>query len=104
MPWNERAEIIGNIKGVSLVSYVKDDDGSVCEAIRRIKPDAFANGGDRKINNTPEMELCDFLDIQMLWKMGGADKPQSSSWLVNNAMEKLNGTTKQEFRSLLDKG
>jgi len=27
----------------------------------------------------------------MLWSIGGKDKPQSSSWLVNKAMEQLNG-------------
>ena len=93
MPWKQRAEIMGNIKGVGMVSSVDDKDGSVCEAIRRIKPDIFANGGDRKINNTPETELCDYLDIQTLWGVGGTSKPQSSSWLVNKAMEQLNGTT-----------
>jgi len=91
MTWEERAEIIGNIKGVVMVSNVDDSDGTVCEALRRHKPDAFANGGDRKKDNTPEMEVCDELGIQMLWCVGGADKPQSSSWLVNKAMEQLNG-------------
>ena len=91
MPWDERAEIIGNIKGVSVVSTVDDSDGTVCEALKRHRPSAFANGGDRKKNNTPEMEVCDDLGIQMLWAIGGADKPQSSSWLVNKAMEQLNG-------------
>ena len=73
-----------------MVSSVDDRDGTVCEAIRRLKPDAFANGGDRQENNTPEIELCEFLDIQMLWAIGGKNKPQSSSWLVNKAMEQLN--------------
>jgi cytidyltransferase-like protein len=91
MPWKERAEIMGNIKGVSLVSSVKDPDGPVCEAIRRLRPDAFANGGDRKKENTPEMDTCEELGIQMFWGIGGTDKPQSSSWLVNKAMEQLNG-------------
>jgi len=104
MPWKERAEIIGNIKGVSLVTGVDDTDETVCHALGYHRPDAFANGGDRKKKNTPEMELCDELGIQMLWGIGGTDKPQSSSWLVNKAMEQINGTTKQEFRSLLDKG
>ena len=90
MPWQERAEILGNLKGVSLVTAVDDADGTVCQAIRNHKPQAFANGGDRKKDNTPEMQLCEFLDIQMLWSIGGADKPQSSSWLVNKAMEQLN--------------
>ena len=92
MPWEERAEIMGNIKGVRLVTNVDDSDGTVCKAIQRHRPDAFANGGDRKKNNTPEMEVCDDLGIQMLWGIGGTTKPQSSSWLVSKAMEKLNET------------
>ena len=44
MPWKERAEIIGNIKGVSIVSNVDDSDGTVCKALQRHKPNAFANG------------------------------------------------------------
>ena len=94
MPWKQRAEIIGNIKGVTIVTNVDDSDGTVCNAIKRHKPDAFANGGDRKKNNTPEMDLCNELGIKMLWSVGGSTKPQSSSWLVNKAMEQLNGTTK----------
>ena len=91
MPWKERAEIIGNIKGVSLVVAVNDEDGTVCEALRRHKPDAFANGGDRKTQNTPEMDVCEELGIQMMWAIGGNDKPQSSSWLVDKLKENQNG-------------
>ncbi len=94
MPYEERANILGNIKGVTVVSNVDDSDGTVCEALKRIRPAAFANGGDRKENNTPEMSLCNELGIHLLWNVGGADKPQSSSWLVNKAMEQLNGTAK----------
>ena len=90
MPWQERAHIMGNIKGVTLVTSVDDRDGTVCAAIKHHRPDAFANGGDRKKNNTPEMDLCEELGVQMLWGIGGKDKPQSSSWLVNKAMEQLN--------------
>ena len=91
MPWKERAEIIGNIKGVSLVVAVNDEDGTVCEALRRHTPDAFANGGDRKTQNTPEMDVCEELGIQMMWAIGGNDKPQSSSWLVDKLKENQNG-------------
>ncbi len=94
MPWKQRAEIIGNIKGVSIVTTVDDTDGTVCDAIQRHQPHAFANGGDRKKNNTPEMNLCNELGVQLLWNVGGGDKPQSSSWLVNKAMEQLNATSK----------
>ena len=72
MSWEERAEIIGSIRGVVQVEHVDDSDNSVCEAIKRCRPDAFANGGDRKGNNTPEVAL---------WNVGGG-KIQSSSKLV----------------------
>ena len=91
MPWQERAEIMGNIKGVTIVTSVDDSDGTVCEALVRCKPAAFANGGDRKEKNTPEMDLCEHIGIEMMWAIGGNSKPQSSSWLVNNIKEKQNG-------------
>ena len=91
MPWKERAEIMGNIKGVRLVTQVDDSDGTVCEALKKHKPDAFANGGDRKTENTPEMDVCEELGIQMMWSIGGNDKPQSSSWLVDKLKENKNG-------------
>jgi len=91
MPWEERAEIMGNIKGVRFVTAVDDNDGTVCEALRRHKPDAFANGGDRKTENTPEMDVCEELGIQMMWAIGGNNKPQSSSWLVDKLKENQNG-------------
>jgi D-beta-D-heptose 7-phosphate kinase/D-beta-D-heptose 1-phosphate adenosyltransferase len=89
MNWRERAEIMASIEGVTEVSGVDDFDGTVCYAIGYHTPDAFANGGDRKKENTPEMDLCDEMGIQMLWGIGGDDKPQSSSWLVNKAIEQL---------------
>jgi len=91
MPYEERAEIMGNIKGVVLVTSVDDSDGTVCEALRRHRPDAFANGGDRKTQNTPEMDVCEELGIQMMWAVGGNNKPQSSSWLVDKLKENQNG-------------
>ena len=83
MPWEERAEILSSIRGVLKVVRVDDSDGTVCEALRREKPDFFANGGDRKTNNTPEMEVCNELGIGLLWEVGGG-KIQSSSDLVKN--------------------
>jgi len=88
MPWEERAEIISEFASVAIVTHFDDSDDTACAAIRKFRPSAFANGGDRKKENTPEMELCDDLGIQMLWGIGGKDKPQSSSWLVDNLREK----------------
>jgi len=84
MPFEERCEIIEGFTATAKTTYVDDSDGTVCEALRRIKPDYFANGGDRKTNNTPEMDVCDELDIEMLWSVGGG-KIQSSSTLVTDA-------------------
>ena len=88
MPWEERAEIIRELTSVDHVVSFNDNDDTANQAIKVHRPDAFANGGDRKKKNTPEMDLCDKLGIQMLWGIGGKDKPQSSSWLVDKLREK----------------
>ncbi len=82
MEFDQRAEILAAVKGVIKVSGVDDSDGTVCKAIRRLKPDYFANGGDRKKHNTPEQAVCEELGVEMLWGIGGNDKANSSSDLV----------------------
>jgi len=84
MPWEERAEILGAIQGVTRVVLVDDKDGTVCEALYRVRPDIFGNGGDRTNKNTPEMALCGKLGIKLAWALGG-EKIQSSSDLVNDS-------------------
>lgn len=81
MTFEERKEIMEALKGVTVVSHVDDSDETVCEALRRLSPDYFANGGDRKSDNVPEVQVCQELGITMLWNIGG-DKTQSSSELV----------------------
>jgi D-beta-D-heptose 7-phosphate kinase/D-beta-D-heptose 1-phosphate adenosyltransferase len=83
MPFDERCEIIEGFSCVGSTTYVQDADGTVCEALRRLKPSYFANGGDRKNNNTPEMQLCTDENIELLWNVGGG-KIQSSSDLVSS--------------------
>tara|TARA_R110002020_G_scaffold252120_5_gene465919 strand:- start:38 stop:556 length:519 start_codon:yes stop_codon:yes gene_type:complete len=84
MPFKERCEIIRGFKCVTATSFVDDEDSTVCEALRRLKPDYFANGGDRKTDNTPEMDVCEELEIELLWGVGG-NKIQSSSTLVSDS-------------------
>ena len=84
MPFEERCEIIDGFTATGETVGVDDSDGTVCEALTRLKPDYFANGGDRKSHNTPEMDLCEKLGIEMLWSVGGG-KVQSSSSLVDEA-------------------
>lgn len=81
MSWKSRARILAAMRGVNYIVNVDDSDGTVCEALRRIKPDYFANGGDRTEENTPELELCKELDIRPLFNIGG-DKVASSSDII----------------------
>ena len=87
MEWERRVEILNAIKGVVLVDSVDDSDGTVCEAIRRLKPTYFANGGDRGRSNTPEQSVCEELDIELLWGIGGEEKIDSSSDLAKKVRD-----------------
>ncbi len=93
MPFKERKEIIGAIQGVDKVVVTRHPkntkDMSVCEALRRVNPDIFANGGDRNKKNIPEVALCRKLGIEMVFNVGRGGKIQSSSWLVNKALKSL---------------
>ena len=85
MPENERKEIIEALRCVDrviLTTHSPDtDDISICETLKELKPDIFANGGDRKADNIPEYKLCKELGIEMVFNVGG-DKVQSSSELL----------------------
>ena len=81
MPWEERAEILRAIRGVVDVVRVNDEDGTVCEALRRIKPDYFANGGDRVESNNAELGVEGW---RFVYGIGGSDKKNSSSKLLKD--------------------
>jgi len=87
MPWSERATIVDNLKMVDFVYEFYDDDGSSIDAIKRVRaayPDAkiiFANGGDRTKDNIPEMS-CQDNNIEFVFGIGGEDKRNSSSWIL----------------------
>lgn len=88
MPEAERQEIIEALEGVSRVVLTKhkpdDEDRSVCESLREIHPDIFANGGDRFADNIPEAILAKELGIELVFGIGRGGKVQSSSWLTAN--------------------
>ena len=54
MPYEERQEILYALKGVVDVVEALDDDDTVCKSLEKLRPDIFANGGDRKEGNVPE--------------------------------------------------
>lgn len=81
-----RQKIIAAMRYVYTVVSVDDSDGTVCEALQRIRPDYFANGGDRNPENTAELKLCTDLGIKPLFNIGGG-KVASSSELVKRSKE-----------------
>lgn len=84
MLYEKRASIAYAIKGVLDVVAADDSDGTVCSTIAKLRPDFFANGGDRGPENTPELRLCTELGIKPLFNIGGK-KTSSSSELVRMA-------------------
>lgn len=92
MPAVDRKEIIEELKCVDEViisSHIKNTkDMSVCKEITKIKPDIFANGGDRFANNIPEFKLCNDLGIKMIFNVGRGGKIRSSSDMLKNYSKK----------------
>jgi cytidyltransferase-like protein len=85
MPASERKAIIENIYQVHRVIEFNDDDNTAIDAIRKVKEMfpmyqvVFANGGDRTKDNVPEMV---FDDVEFVFGVGGEDKKNSSSWIL----------------------
>jgi cytidyltransferase-like protein len=89
MPWEERATIIAALHYVDRVINFDDSDNSAKDAIRKVRaihPTAqiiFANGGDRTKENIPEMDLLEeMLHLDFVFGVGGEDKKNSSSWIL----------------------
>lgn len=87
MPVSERTSIIRNIIGVDYVIDFDDADGSAKHAIWMVRQSypqdriIFANGGDRTQTNIPEMDTKDD-NIEFVFGVGGEDKKNSSSWIL----------------------
>jgi len=92
MTWEERASIIKNLKMVDDVVAFNDDDGTACHAIYQMLSTygesntvIFANGGDRNNGTTPEYEMYkNTYGLEFAWGVGGDDKRNSSSWILND--------------------
>jgi len=90
MPIEERAAIIKELAVVDKVISFDDSDGSACGAIFKVLSTTpsgtkiiFANGGDRTNTTTPEYETYgDMNYVEFVWGVGGEDKKNSSSWIL----------------------
>lgn len=83
MRYEERARILEALDCVFAVIAADDADDTVCKTIETVRPTIFAKGGDRTADNTPEMEICGKLGVDMVFGLGA--KVQASSELVRRA-------------------
>ncbi|MEK7098994.1 MAG: adenylyltransferase/cytidyltransferase family protein [Patescibacteria group bacterium] len=88
MPEKERQEVLASFRAVDAVILTSHgenpEDMSVAKELARLKPDIFANGGDRFADNVPEVAVCKRMGCKMIFRVGRGGKVQSSSWLLNN--------------------
>jgi D-beta-D-heptose 7-phosphate kinase/D-beta-D-heptose 1-phosphate adenosyltransferase len=68
------------IKGVDEAILSIDEDKTVCKTLDLIKPDVFANGGDRSNGEIPEFKICKENGTEVVDGLG--DKIRSSSELT----------------------
>ena len=80
MDENDRVEIVKALRFVDEVFLSIDNDRTVCKSLEEIKPDIFANGGDRATSEVPETPVCKKFNIKMVDGLG--DKIRSSSSLT----------------------
>ena len=80
MDEKDRVLIVKNIKAVDEVFLSIDEDKTVCKSLKKVNPDVFANGGDRKNYEIPESKVCKENNIQIIDGLG--DKIRSSSGLT----------------------
>lgn len=84
MSANERKEIIEEFDCVDRVYIHNSVKPHVSDALAVLKPAIFANGGDRKNeDDIPEAEICNKLNIEMVFNVGGK-KIRSSRDLLKN--------------------
>ena len=80
MDEEDRIEIVKAIRIVDEVFLSIDQDKSVCASLEEVKPNIFANGGDRHTSEVPETVVCKKHNIEIVDGLG--EKIRSSSDLT----------------------
>jgi len=82
----DRVKIISALRAVDEVFVSIDRDKTVCKSLAKVRPNIFANGGDRHtLNDVPEYPVCQKLGIIMVDGLGR--KIRASSELIKKAAE-----------------
>ena len=80
MSEKDRVRIIQALKAVDTTFLSIDEDLSVCKSLTFVKPNVFANGGDRTLGEIPETRVMKEYGIEMVDGLGS--KIRSSSELT----------------------
>lgn len=84
MSETDRLMIIRALRDVDQAVLSLDSDRTVCRSLAKLKPDIFANGGDRhSVGDVPEYTVCEALHIKMVDGLGR--KIRASSELIASA-------------------
>jgi D-beta-D-heptose 7-phosphate kinase/D-beta-D-heptose 1-phosphate adenosyltransferase len=78
-----RCQIVSFLRGVDyVVPFEIENDQTVCEALRSLRPHVFAKGGDRAAPElVPEWGICQELGIEIVFGVGNAKLWSSSDFL-----------------------
>lgn len=103
MSFESRKAVLQNMLGVvEVIGFEDDEHGSACGGITAAfskyhdfyESLVFANGGDRRVDSTPSHEqiLCEKIGVELMFGVGGEDKPNSSSWILKDWVEFANNS------------
>lgn len=80
----DRLKIVAALRDVDEVFLSIDKDKTVCKSLEKLRPNIFANGGDRKnIGDVPEYPICQKYGIKMVDGLG--KKIRASSEMIKRA-------------------
>ena len=107
MPFEERKNILLSMEVVNSVIDFNDLDNSACDAISKClglsERVIFANGGDRGRDNIPEIEkFKDNQNIDFIFSVGGSDKLNSSSWIIDDFVKNYNAVNNNSQYEILN--
>lgn len=94
MSADDRRAVLEELKSVDAVIEFDDEDGTAIDAIKWVLATnpgdkvVFANGGDRTVDNIPEM-VVQSERLEFVFGVGGEDKKNSSSWILEEYRKKL---------------
>ncbi len=84
---------MSELRSVDVLMVFDDSDGTAIDAIHKVlamypgDEVIFANGGDRTLENIPEMGVQSDR-LTFVFGVGGEDKKNSSSWILKKYKER----------------